>query len=295
MDLRNLSTFIQVAELGSFTRAAEALGYSQPTISFQIKQLENELGSPLFERIGHNVMLTDRGHQALAYAQAICRMTVEMKYGIDNEENAVGTIRIAMADSLCTPLIEEGFVQFREKHPGVSLKVTTAGTDRLYQLIDHNEADIVCTLDTHIYNNTYIVASEEKVGTHFVCASSNPLSQKSSVSLQELCTLPFLLTEKGMSYRRLMDERLAEDKIDVKPILEISSADIISRLIEQNAGVSFLPDYVTEKAVKQGKIVRLPVENFDVKLWKQLLYHRDKWLSLPMKAAIDHLSKIKFV
>ena len=294
MDLRNLTTFIQVAESGSFTKAAEKLGYAQPTISFQIKQLENELGAPLFERIGHNIMLTDRGHQVLRYAQTICRMTDEMINGSDNEENAVGTIRIAMADSLCTPLIEKGFALFREKHPGVSLKVSTAGTDVLYQLIDRNEADVVCTLDTHIFDTSYVIASEEKIGAHFVCSTENPLSKMATVTLNELCAFPFLLTEKGMSYRRLMDERLAEEKIEVSPILEISSADIISSLIEQNAGVSFLPDYVTENAVKGGKIVRLAVENFDINLWKQLLYHRDKWLSLPLKAVIDHLSGILF-
>ena len=65
MDLRNLNTFIQTAELSSFTRAAEKLGYSQPTISFQIKQLEQELGVQLFERIGHTVSLTQKGREIL--------------------------------------------------------------------------------------------------------------------------------------------------------------------------------------------------------------------------------------
>ena len=74
MDFRNLITFIQVAELGSFTRAAEKLGYSQPTVSLQIKQLEKEIGVQLFERIGHTVSLTDAGRSALAYAQHICRL-----------------------------------------------------------------------------------------------------------------------------------------------------------------------------------------------------------------------------
>ena len=71
MDLRSLSVFIEVAELGSFTRAGEKLGYSQPTISFQIKQLEEELGAKLFERINHTVTLTDRGREVLRYAHQI--------------------------------------------------------------------------------------------------------------------------------------------------------------------------------------------------------------------------------
>ena len=74
MDLRSLNTFIQVAESNSFTRAAEKLGYSQPTISVQIKQLEKELGVTLFDRIGHTIRLTDRGRDVLLHAQRICHM-----------------------------------------------------------------------------------------------------------------------------------------------------------------------------------------------------------------------------
>ena len=69
MDLQSLNIFVQVAELNSFTKAAEVLGYSQPTVSFQIKQLEKELGVQLFDRIGHTISLTDAGRAALGYAQ----------------------------------------------------------------------------------------------------------------------------------------------------------------------------------------------------------------------------------
>ena len=78
MDLRSLNTFIQVSELASFTKAAERLGYSQPTVSFQIRQLEEELGVRLFDRIGHTVSLTEEGREALNYAQSICRIANEM-------------------------------------------------------------------------------------------------------------------------------------------------------------------------------------------------------------------------
>ena len=82
MDLKSLNTFIQVAELGSFSRAGEKLGYSQPTISVQIKQLEQDLGIKLFDRIGHAVRLTDKGRDALLHAQRICHMCDEMAQGL---------------------------------------------------------------------------------------------------------------------------------------------------------------------------------------------------------------------
>ena len=78
MDIKGLEIFIEVAELGSFTKAGDKLGYSQPTISFQIKQLEKELGVSLFDRIGHTVSLTDAGRDALRYAQNICHLSREM-------------------------------------------------------------------------------------------------------------------------------------------------------------------------------------------------------------------------
>lgn len=293
MDFRSLQTFIQVAEMNSFTRAGEQLGYSQPTISFQIKQLEKELGAPLFERIGHTISLTGAGRDALEYAQKICRMSEEMKRGADQRRIAGGVIRIAMADSLCEPLIIRGFARFREVYPDISLHVTTAGTDELFRLLDHNEADLVCTLDRHIYDANYIIADEEKIGVHFVAAPDHPLCRKDRIYLQDLLNRPFLLTEKGMSYRRLLDEVLARHNIEILPALEFGRTELICTLVEEGAGLSFLPDYVTEEAVRAGRMVRLEVDGICAEFWKQLLYHRGKWMSPALQAVIDHISAVK--
>ena len=128
MDIRGLSIFIEVAELGSFTRTGEKLGYSQPTISFQIKQLEKELGVQLFDRIGHTVTLTDAGRDALNYAQNICHLSQEMILGSEARQVPSGVLRIGMADSLCEPLIAGRFGAFREQYPMVSLNINTGDT-----------------------------------------------------------------------------------------------------------------------------------------------------------------------
>lgn len=290
MDLKSLNTFIHVAELQSFTRAGEKLGYAQPTISFQIKQLEGELGVKLFERVGHTISLTEEGRDALEYAQHICRMAEEMAQGTDRRQEVSGVIRLAMADSLCTSLLARGFARFRAEYPRVSLHVTTAGIGEMFRLLDHNEVDMICTLDNHVYDTNYIIASEEKIGAHFVCAAENPLARRENIAVEELLTEPFLLTEKGMSYRRMMDQRLARDSMEIHPVLELGNADLICQMVEEGMGLSFLPDYVTERAVRAGRLVRLPVAGFEVELWKQLLYHRDKWMSQPMQAVLRHLS-----
>lgn len=291
MDFRSLATFVQVAELGSFTRAAEKLGYSQPTVSFQIKQLEKELGVQLFERIGHTVNLTADGRHTLSYAQSICHLAEELSQGTEELQEARGSIRLGMSDSLCIPLVVRGFGAFRNSYPNVSMTVITAGTNDLYRMVDHNEVDLVCTLDTHLYDTSYVIIGEERINTHFVCAPEHPLAQMDVVQIKDLLDQPFLLTEKGMSYRRLMDERLAKDALEITPILEMESADLICHLVMQNVGISFLPDFVTETAVREGAVVRLKVQDFEVELWRQLLHHRDKWVSLPMKAMIEHLSQ----
>lgn len=292
MDTRILNTFIQVAESNSFTRAAEKLGYSQPTVSFQIKQLEQELGIQLFERIGHTVSLTEQGKEVLSYAQHICHLTQTMTHKKNDSNKPAGIIRIGMADSLCVPLILNHFQQFRETYPAVRLQVITAGTDDLFRLLDHNEVDIICALDVPVYDTTYRIVHKEIISAHFVCSAMHPLAKKSNIRLQELLDYPFLLTEKGMSYRRLLDERLAKYEMSIEPVLEISNPDLICQLIEQNMGISFLPDYVTNKAVENKSVVRMNIEHFDITLSKQLIYHRDKWITSSMKALIQHLSNI---
>lgn len=292
MDLRGLNIFIEVAELGSFTRAAEKLGYSQPTVSFQIKQLERELGAKLFDRIGHTVSLTEAGRDALEYAQRIRQMSQEMTLGAARRQKPHGVVRLGMADSMCDRLIMEKFDTFREIYPGVSVQITTAGTGDLFRLLDHNEVDLLCTLDTHVYDTNYVIDSEEKIGVHFVTAASNPLAWEGVLRVGQLLDQPFLLTEKGMSYRRLLEENLARYSMEIHPVLESGRADLLCKLVEKGIGLSFLPDYVTDEAVARGTIVRLEVEDLQVELWKQLMHRRDKWVSQPMEAMIRHLSDI---
>ena len=160
MDIRNLTTFVQVAELGSFSRAAQALGYSQPSISVQIRQLEQELGFQLFDRIGHAVRLTDKGRDALVYAQQVCRLCREMAKDSPEGEKRDVLIRLAASDSLSAYLLEERFSLIRKRYSGIRLSLTAAGTDELFRLLNHNEVDLVYTLDSHIYDADYVIAGD---------------------------------------------------------------------------------------------------------------------------------------
>ena len=294
MDLKNLLTFMHVAELNSSTRAGQKLGFSQSTVSFQIKQLERELGTQLFERINHTVVLTEKGRDVLKFAHQISKMTQELDKRLQNEEEVSGNVRIAMADSLCDNMPQEGFGEFRDRYPGISLKIITAGTEEMFRLLNQNEADAVLTLDNHIFHAEYVIAREERAGVHFVADSENPLCEREELFPEDLAGQPFLLTEKGMSYRRLMDEKFAELSMEILPVLEIGSAGLICSLVEQGAGISFLPDYVTEEKVRAGRLRYLPVKNFEIEIWKQLLYHRDKWVTPQLESALAYLSEREF-
>ena len=292
MEIRNLITFIHVAELNSFTKAASQLGYSQSTVSFQIKALEDELHCLLFERINHTITLTTKGKELLEYAQKVRTLTEEFKQDF-NETDIKGHIHIVTPDSVCESMMIHHYKDFYKNYPYISLKFSTADTDDMFRILNHNEADIMFTLDSHVYQKDYIIAKEEPIGTHFVTNASSPLKDK-KLSIMDIIDKPFILTEKGMGYRRVLDEKLARLSLEVHPILEISRPDLITHVLENTDAIGFLPDFVSEKKVKEGKLIYLDVTDFKVDIWKQLIYHKNKWLSSAMIEFIEYMKENEF-
>ncbi len=292
MDIKNLVTFVYVAEMGSFTKAAQFLGYTQSTVSFQIKQLEAELNCQLFERINHSVMLTMRGREFLDYAHKVKQMTDEVKEGMSDKISPSGHISFATASSLCRNMLNENYADFFKENQGITLKVIEAGTDEMLRMVDHNEVDMILTLDSHIYNTDYIIAKEESVGVRFVTSPKANFPER--VRIEDIVKYPFVLTEKGMSYTRIFEEKLAERSLEIKPVLETGNTDIICEVIKQGVGIGVLPEFVTEERVEKGELVYIDVEEFDIEVWKQLLYHKNKWVSREMKAVLEYCKKREF-
>ncbi len=294
MELRNLTTFIHVAELGSFTKAAEQLGYSQSTISFQIKQLEDELGCLLFERINHTITLTGRGHELISYAHRILKLTDEFKENIDKERECSGHIHIVTPDSVCDDMVNRNYINFHNKYPSISVKFTTADTTVMFDMLDHNEADVVITLDSHSYNKDYVIVKEERLSTHFVANSNSKYANSKNLSINDIINEPFILTEHNQGYRRVFDKELAKKSLEITPILEIGRTDIITQMVARGNMISFLPDFVTEKMVKSGDLCYLDVCDVNIDTWKQLIYHKNKWMSKSLKTFIDYIKENEF-
>ncbi|MBQ8235423.1 MAG: LysR family transcriptional regulator [Clostridia bacterium] len=294
MEIRNLMTFVQVAELNSFTKAARALDYSQSTVSFQIKQLENELDCLLFERINHTITLTEKGRELLAYAQQIGRLTEEYTQERDADRPLRGYMHVVAPDSVCEDMLVRNYADFYARYPGISLKFTNADTGSMFRMLDSNEADVIVTLDNHVYKNEYVIAKEEPVSMHFVTGANSPFAKKKNLSIEEIAQYPFILTEKHMGYRRSFDEELARRSLDIVPILEIGRTDLITDLLEQRVAVSYLPDFVTEQKVGEGRLVYLEVSDFKMDIWKQLIYHKNKWMSKSFHALIEYIKVMEF-
>ena len=117
MNIQKYMAFVKTVEYGSFTKAAELLGYSQSTVSFQIRQLEEELGTVLFERINRTVTLTDRGKEILRYAHRMKQLAGEMQEMVQPKQEVRGHLRIAMSDSLCEEIAEKLFCSFAAEVP----------------------------------------------------------------------------------------------------------------------------------------------------------------------------------
>lgn len=294
MEIRNLKTFAQVAEFGSFTRAAEALSYSQSTVSFQIKQLETELDCLLFERINHTITLTEDGRRLLDYAKEILQLSEAFHEDRGRLDAPNGRLRVAAPDSLCEAMLHTNYTDFHAHYPSIALTFIPADTLEMFRMLDHNETDLLLTLDRHTYRSDYIIEKEEAIPMRFVTGANSPFATDRHLSVQELVSLPFILTENGVGYRRVLEEELARRSLEILPILEIGRTDIIVQLLAKGVGVSFLPAFVCDDAVRNGSLVYLQVPELELHVWKQLIRHRDKWLSRSLSALIAYIKKNEF-
>lgn len=295
MEIKNLLSFVQVAEMNSFTKAAEVLGYSQSTISFQIKQLETELDCLLFERINHTITLTDKGEELLKYAHSINALTEEFMETINAPKDLYGSIHLVSPDSVCEDMLLTNYMDFHNRYPHIELKFTNADTQVMFEMLDNNEADAIVTLDNHIYEKDYVIVKEEHVNMHFVANINSPFASKKNLSINDIAKQQFILTERGMGYRRSFDEELAKKSISITPVLEVGRTDIITELLEKNENcISYLPDFTTDKKVKEGKLVYLDVRDLKTDIWKQLIYHKNKWISNALKTFLEYVKENEF-
>lgn len=282
MELRNVRTFLVVSELLSFTRAAEQLNYTQAAVTIQVKQLERELNAQLFERIGKTVRLTRQGEAFLPHAVELLRAEQAALAFKREPGTAVGTLHIGTNDSLLSVVFPEVLPEFRKRCPLVETVIKTGLIYEGVQMLKQNEVDLLFILDRPHFRSDWVTAKEYIEEIVFVAPSSHPLAREENISLKRLVEEPFILPEPEGSYCYELIQRLAAKKMQIVPVLEIGRPDVIVKLLLRDVGLSFLPMFFVKPYLERGELKMLKVKDFTVKMWMQLIYHKNKVMTLQM-------------
>ena len=287
MEFREISTFLQVAKFKSFSRAAEQLGYTQAAVTIQIKNLENELGVHLFDRIGKQTLLTHQGRIFYNYASNITREISQAKDALSNPDELTGKLCLGTIESVCASVFPVLLREYHRRYPKVNIKIVTDSPEILLHMMDKNTLDIVYFLDKPVYNTKWVKVLEKPEEVFFVSSSENPLSKRRELNLDEVICQPFISTEKDASYRLLLEELFAEKGYELHPFLETGNTEFIINQLRHNLGVSFLPGFIVKKDLDEGRLSRLDVRDFHLQVCRQIVYHKDKWVTREMKAFLE--------
>jgi len=221
-------------------------------------------------------------------------LTEDFKESLTKEEALNGHIHVVTPDSVCEEMLYSHYIDFHNKYPNISVKFTTADTSVMFDMLDHNEADAIITLDSHSYRKDYVIAKEELLSMHFVANRRSKFANKQNLKMKDIVNEPFILTEYGQGYRRVFDKELAKKSLDITPALEIGRTDIITHLLAESDMISYLPDFVTKELIDSGALCYLDVSDMNIDIWKQLIYHKNKWMSKSLKTFIEYIKTHEF-
>lgn len=286
MELREIATFLQVAQLKSFSKAARQLGYSQAAVTIQIKQMEKELNVHLFDRIGKQTTLTHQGTVFYEYAAALMRDFERAKDAVADPGELTGTLCLGVIESVCSSLLPSLLTTYHRMHPKVNISIVTDSPEALLDMMNSNLIDLVYFLDRRMYDTKWTKVMEEPENIVFVASPDHPAAKKSAVApltLDEIIRQPLILTEKNASYRSSLDQYLAALNKDMKPFLESGNTEFLIKLLRQGLGISFLPEFTVHEDVNSGRLSVLDVSDFHLRIWRQLVYRKDKWVTREMQ------------
>ena len=234
MEVRNLVTFLKVTELKSFSRAAEALDYSQSAVTVQIQQLERELGVQLFDRIGKTVSITQYGKDFVSYARDVVSAIARASAFASSDSELSGTVRVGTLNSLLTASFSNIVPLYHERFPHVQISLHAGNIASITEMLVKNELDIIYTLDEQIFDTQFVKVFEAQEDVVIVTNTENPLSARDDVHLADLVLHPFILMNHGNPYRDQFDRELARQDLSVEPFLELESDTLALKLIREN-------------------------------------------------------------
>ncbi|WP_421902336.1 LysR family transcriptional regulator [Maridesulfovibrio sp.] len=295
MEIRQLKTFLVTAQLLNFNRAAEILNYAQSTVSSQIRGLEQELGVPLFDRLGKRIALTEAGKKMVRYARKITDMETETLAEVSEHLEPAGSISIRIPQSLGTHILPGVLNTFKKQYPRVNLNTDTCSYESLKQELRSGIIDVAFLLLDEI--NEPDLKSEVLgfVNLIFICANDNPFAGQMDISLKELSQQTLILPKYDCHYKVPFAQNLTEQNIKPLSILEINSIETIKACVKLDVGVTIIPEFAIQKDLSNGKYAQFQLKEGPMETAVLLLRHKNKWQSQYLKTFIaevrNHFSK----
>jgi DNA-binding transcriptional LysR family regulator len=287
MEVRQLQIFRTLAEELNFTRTAEKVHTVQSNVTTQIKALEEELGVPLFDRLGRRVTLTDAGRNFLPFAgQALAAMEQGQR-AVQTGAEPCGPLRIGAPESVLTYRLPQVLRAYRRRFPHVELIFRPYSDATLALKLEAGKFDMAIQMsDTppHPAIKTMRLRTER---VFLLAESSHPLAVHATVKPADLAGQNLLLTEAGCGYREKLDKALALQNIRPGNITEFSSVEAIKQCVAVGMGLGLLPAIVVARELRQHQLKALHWAGPSLDIATNIIWHKDKWISPAMAAFIE--------
>ncbi len=237
----------------------------------------------LFDRTGKKVVLTPQGEEFLEHANRILYDVHQAKASMNDTDELKNPLHIGTIESLCTVKFPKIIRKFREQYPRVSIRITVDSPEKLIQMMEHNELDLIYILDTPRWDSNWIKVMEKAEPVMFVTSVSHRLAKERNLLLDDLLKEPFYLTERNANYRQALDGQLALRRKELSPMLEISDTAFIKKMLMYGGGVSFLPRFAVEDDIEKKKLTLLDVKDIEITMYRQIFYHKNKFKTKEME------------
>lgn len=292
MEIRQLNTFLQLAAVLNFTQAGRNLGYSQPNISMQIQQLEQEIGAPLFNRMGRQISLTQYGEQLLPYAQQIVSTATKMENFLKSEEALGGTLRFGVVDSMFGKIQDRLLLSYHKLFPKVLVDVVSASSAVLLERLEHGLLDVACLIDSPVSKVKWNCWHMAEIPIGIIASQNNPLAQRDSLTLADLGNEKFILMEDTVAYSALFQTEMASRGIPLRTAIKMPNAILACRLVAASSFLSVLPQYNVSRSRQRENLRILNVTDYAQMQYVQVLLHPNKVLIPQIEGFLDLLCSI---
>lgn len=291
MNTKSLVTFKTILEVGSFQKAADKLGYTQSTVTFQIKQLEEELALKLFEKIGRRMELTQAGKNIMPYIDLILQGTEQIgNYGKSLSEIS-GSLKLAIPDSILIYNMQPFMQAFTHEAPNVQLIVNSIQSGEINQSVADGTADIGINCEKDSYPDSVI---HKKLGKYKAVLVASPFANSNLLDFitpHQRKPISLICNEPDGYYQLDMDKYLSEKDILLNPPMKVQSIEAVKKCVMNNLGIAVVPTYSIGEELKNGSLMSIKTE-LDEKTYDSFyIYHKNKWISPQMELALDLLQK----